>query len=65
MSIETLKDSRYKVIGYIETKANGDQVGKDARYAVKGYYDAKANQTKDARYKVVGKGNLLATLIVT
>ncbi len=65
MSTQTLKDSHYKVIGYIETKSDGSQVGKDAHYKVKGYYDPKTHQTKDVHYKVVGHGNLLASLITS
>jgi hypothetical protein len=63
MSTQTLKDSHHRVIGYIETKSDGSQVGKDAHYRIKGYFDPKTNQTKDAHYKVVGHGNLLASLI--
>ena len=63
MATQTLKDDRYNIIGYIDTDSNGRQVGKDRRYNIVGYYDPKANQTKDARYNVVGQGNLLSGLI--
>jgi len=63
MSTQTLKDSHYNVIGFIETKSDGTQVGKDVHYQIKGYYDPKTNKTKDARYNIVGEGNLLAVLI--
>lgn len=63
MSTQTLKDSQYRTIGYIETRPDGTQVGKDAQYRVKGYYDPKTNKTKDAQYRVVGEGNLLASFI--
>lgn len=65
MSRQILKDSRYNIIGYIETRPDGTQVGKDARYNIKGYYDPKTNKTKDARYNIVGHGNLLASLITS
>ncbi len=65
MSTQTLKDDRYRVIGYIETKPDGSQVGKDARYRIRGYYDPKTNKTKDARYRIVGTGNLLASLVTS
>ena len=65
MSMQTLKDSHYKIIGYIETKTDGSQVGKDANYKIKRYYDPKSNETKDAHYKIVGEGNLLASLITS
>lgn len=65
MSTQTLKDSRYNIIGYIETRSDGTQVGKDSRYNIKGYYDPKTNKTKDSRYNIVGEGNLLASLITS
>lgn len=65
MSTQTLKDSHYRVIGYIETKSDGSQVGKDPHYRIKGYYDPKTNQTKDAHYRIVGSGNLLAALVTS
>jgi hypothetical protein len=64
MSTQTLKDSHYRITGYIETKSDGIQVGKDAHYRIKGYYDPKTNKTKDAQYRVVGEGNLLTSLIL-
>jgi len=65
MSTQTLKDSRYNIIGYIETNFDGTQVGKDARYNIRGYYDPKSNVTKDARYNIAGQSNLLASLIIS
>ncbi len=63
MSTQTLKDSSYRTIGYIETKSDGTQVIKDSSYRVKGYYDPKTNTTKDSSYRKVGEGNLLTTLL--
>lgn len=65
MSTQTLKDSQYRVIGYIETRSDGTQVGKDKVYRVKGYYDPKTNKTKDPQYRVISEGNLLASLITS
>ena len=63
MSTQTLQDSSYRTIGYIETEYDGRQVGKDASYRVVGYYYPQSNETKDACYCTVGHGNLLASLI--
>jgi hypothetical protein len=64
--MQPLKDRNYHIIGYIETKSDGTQVGKDANYRVKGYYDPKRNTTKDANYRVVSQsGNMLTTLITS
>lgn len=64
MTTQTLKDNNYRIIGYIETRADGVQVGKDANFRIKGYYDPRLNQTKDSNFRVVGQGNLLAALVV-
>jgi len=63
MSTQVLKDRHFKIIGYIETRPDGTQVAKDEHYSIKGYYDPKTNQTKDVHYSIVGRGNLLASLV--
>jgi hypothetical protein len=63
MGTQTLKDSHYHTLGYIETKNDGTQVAKDSHYHTLGYYDPKSDQTKDSHYHVIGHGNLLASLI--
>lgn len=63
MSTQTLQDSSYRTIGYIETESDGRQVGKDASYRIVGYYYPQSNETKDGTYRTVGHGNLLASLI--
>lgn len=65
MGTQTLKDAQYRTIGYIETRSDGVHVGKDAQRRIKGYFDPKSNQTKDAQYRVVGQGNLLAALVTS
>ena len=61
----TLKDRNYRVIGYIETKSDGTEIGKNAAYKVVGYYDPAKNQTKDRNYRIVGYGNMLDMLVIT
>lgn len=63
MSVQTLKDNRSNIIGYIHTDSSGKQTIKDARSNIKGYYDPQTNKTKDARSNIVGTGNLLTTLL--
>jgi hypothetical protein len=60
---QPLRDSSQRIIGYIETKPDGSQIGRDAFQRIKGYYDPNANATKDASLRIVGYGNLLASLI--
>ncbi len=62
MSTEIVKDG--KVVGYIETRADGKLVAKDTRYRIRGHYDPKTNETRDFTYKVVGRGNLLASMVI-
>ncbi|MEO0008595.1 MAG: hypothetical protein RJA20_2791 [Bacteroidota bacterium] len=63
MAQQTLKDRNNNTIGYILTDAKGRQTIKDKNMVVKGYYDPETNVTKDKNLRVVGRGNLLATLI--
>jgi hypothetical protein len=63
MDRQVLKHARYHTIGYIDTAADGTQTGRDARYHIVGYFDPHTNLTKDARFRTIGSGNLLAALI--
>ncbi len=63
MSTQILKDAQYRIVGYIDTKADGSQIGKTAQYKIVGYYDPCSNITKDAHYRMVGYGNQVASLI--
>ena len=47
MSTQTLQDSSYRTIGYIETEYDGRQVGKDASYRIVGYYYPQSNETSE------------------
>ena len=64
MSIQTLRDRHYKILGHIETMADGRQVAKNVQYKILGHYDPRTDQTRDVQYRVVGQGNLVASLIV-
>ena len=63
MATQTLKDSSYRIIGYIETRSDGVQIIKDANYHIRGYYEPSQNVTKDQNYRIVGHGNLLSSLL--
>jgi hypothetical protein len=65
MSRQTLTDARYHTIGYIDTGSDGKQTARDAQYHVVGCYDPRTDITRDARYRTVGHGNLLASLIAS
>ena len=63
MSTEILRDARFKTIGHLETKSNGDQVLRDAHFSTLGYYDSRHNITQDAHFRTIGRGNILASLL--
>lgn len=63
MTRQTLKDSRYRIIGYIDTDSSGKQTARDHRFRIVGYYEPSADITRNAHFTIVGHGNLLASLI--
>jgi hypothetical protein len=58
-----LRDSRNRPLGYIETDLNGKQTIWDSHNARLGSYDPRNNETRDVRNKIIGKGNLLTSLL--
>ena len=60
---QTLKDARFRVLGYIDTDSDGGQSLSDAQGRRLGSYDPKTNVTKDAQFRRIGQGNLLTTLL--
>lgn len=65
MKRQKLTDARYQALGYIDTAADGRQTGRDAQLHAIGYYDPHTDTTRDAQRRLVGKGNLLASLIAS
>lgn len=63
MRRKTLRDARYRTLGYIDTAADGRQTARDAQLRIVGYYDPRSDLTRDARLRSIGSGNLLASLI--
>ena len=61
---EPIKDFYNRIIGYIDTKPNGDQIGYDFYKRIVGYYEKRSNLTKDFYKRIVGKGNMLVGLIM-
>lgn len=60
---QTLKDARFRVLGYLDTDSDGGQALADAQGRRLGSYDPKTNATKDAQFRRIGPGNLLTTLL--
>lgn len=64
MSRSALTDPKFRIVGYIDTGQDGRAKGLNARYEIVGYYDPVRDQTRDARLRVVARGNILAALII-
>ncbi|WP_304219608.1 hypothetical protein, partial [Phenylobacterium aquaticum] len=58
-----IKDRQYRTVGYVETDRHGRQRALNARYQTVGHFDPARNETRDARYRVVARGNVLSALI--
>jgi hypothetical protein len=58
-----LRDRSYKVIGRIRTINNGDREIRDTVNHRLGHYDVDRDMTFDAIGRVVGRGDLLTTLL--
>lgn len=63
MSRQTLKDDKYRILGFIDTDASGKQTLLSPTYHKLGYFDPRTNQAKNEFYHPVGYGNLLTTLL--
>ena len=63
MAIQELRDSKNALLGTIHTLSNGRLEIRNAKYQSKGIYDPKTNETRNSSNSLVGKGNLLATLL--
>lgn len=60
---ETIREFSGKVIGYIETKPNGDKVVRDFYRRLLGTYNKKLNVTKDFYGRTIARGDLSSMLL--
>jgi len=58
-----IKDFYNRIIGFIEDKPNGDQIGYDFYNRIVGNYESKLNVTRNFYNEIVAKGNILTALI--
>lgn len=63
MATQELRDARGLLLGKVETKSDGKQELRDAKGVLKGNYNPSYNETRDQRGAIVGKGNLLSSLL--
>ncbi len=64
MSKVVIRNKASKEIGYIRTDSKGKQTAYNNRNEMVGCFDPKLNYTKNNIGRVVGHGNLLASLIL-
>lgn len=63
MTTETIRDVNGKIVGYIDTDAQGNKVIKNFYRIIKGYYNAKDNVTRDFYRRIVAHGDVSASLL--
>lgn len=62
---QELRDRTGILIGKIRHRSDGKVEIRDATGRHRGIYDPKPDETRDARGNLVGKGNLLASLLIS
>lgn len=60
---EVVRDWTGWILGYIETKPNGDKVAKDFYRRILGYYKKSIDSTTDFYGRVICKGDAARSLI--
>ena len=63
MADQELRDKNNKLLAKIKTLSNGKLELRDQHNKIKGTYNPKSNETRDTNNHLVGKGNLLTTLL--
>lgn len=63
MADQELRDKMNRLIGRIKQRSDGKLEIRDDMNRLKGTYDPKSNETRDGMNRIVGRGNLLATLL--
>lgn len=60
---EPIQDFSHRILGYIETKPNGDKVATDFSGRILGYYRKSQNATTDYCGRILYFGDMVATFI--
>lgn len=63
MKIQTIRDFYNRILGYIETDAQGNKIVKDFYKRILGKYDKKHDVTRDFYNRIIGKGDLSTMLL--
>jgi hypothetical protein len=64
MTDQVLRDKGGRLLGRISEKSDGRLEGRDHAGRLKGTYDPRTDQTRDQAGRLVGKGNLLSSVVV-
>ena len=59
----TLRDDCFRIIGYIDLSPNGDKILRNEKFQILGYYKKQSDVTKDARFMIIGRGDVLTSLL--
>lgn len=62
---QVLRDKNGRMLGKVKQRSDGRLEGRDATGRLRGTYDPKLDKTRDHTGRIIGSGNLLATLIVS
>jgi hypothetical protein len=65
MSKQELRDRSNRLIGTVTTRSDSKHEGRDASGRLKGTYDPKNNETRDSSGRLIGKGDMLSSLITS
>lgn len=63
MSRKILKDASFRILGYVDTDRDGSQVLQDKHHRLVGYYKRSSDVTTDEQHRIVGRGNILLSLL--
>ena len=59
----TLRDDCFRIIGYVDLSPNGDKILRNEKFQILGYYKKQSDVTKDARFMIIGRGDVLTSLL--
>lgn len=51
------------VSAHVDNAPNGDKMLRNEKFQILGYYNKQLNVTKDARFMIVGRGDILTSLL--
>lgn len=60
---EVIKDKNFRILGYIETKPNGDKVATTVSGKILGYYRKSLNITTDYMGNIIARADVCSYLV--